>query len=172
MVAITVILAAVIAAFVLDMGDDLGDDGAPDTVWSSSDSASEIISESNDWSEDEDAHEPTDAYSEPGIEIAAFEHDGGDPVTAEDLEVSISQENANISDDSLDWSIAATEMTAGDEVVVTVGAEFDDSDYYSEGEVILIEEGTELTLTWNDGGSSSTMNDHTFTSDIVFVEGE
>ncbi|MFA9428208.1 type IV pilin [Natronorubrum sp. A-ect3] len=150
MVAITVILAAVIAAFVLDIGDDLGQNDAPNAVWSSS--------EENDldWGDGDDVviqftHDSGDTVDLGNLELAGDTPDHGD-VSFADAELEVDGD----SDDDV-------RVSAGDTVDVVIDVSTGSGSDTTE---TIFDEGDEVTLVWNDGSSSSTMNTHDVINEI------
>ena len=145
MVAITVILAAVIAAFVLDMGDDLGNN-APNSQLS---------------------YDTNPAYNNTSSDTLAgtLDHDGGDDLSLDEVEIRINGVNESDTLDSVngfDNDVTATlngNSINGDE---TYGV--GDSIEISDSSQNVIEPGEEYELVLIHQPSDSKLMDKEFTA--------
>ncbi|GAB3673728.1 type IV pilin [Halopiger thermotolerans] len=139
MVAITVILAAVIATFVMDLGSNMGGPEAPNTVF--------------------DSEVEGSVSASSGETIVTFTHNNGDPVEADNLDLSVTT-SGDFSSSDFSMTTSSSQLTASDTVTVKI-----DASGGSSGDVALAE-GDEVVITWSDGESSSTIADQTITSDV------
>ncbi|WP_083867357.1 type IV pilin [Natrialba taiwanensis] len=141
MVAITVILAAVIAAFVLDMGDSIGDSTPNGQIGYESNAA---------WD-----------GSSGGVEVlGTFNHEGGDEVEADEVEVQLESDSGEVTLDANNgFSSGDVEMpnfdtgdtfTVGDSLDIEAldGSEISSGDDY---EITIIHNPTDTILNSEEG---------------------
>ncbi|AUX10547.1 flagellin [Halalkaliarchaeum desulfuricum] len=149
MVAITVILAAVIGTFVLGLGDQVGDT-APNSQF-----------EGEQLTEDMEGQDVE--------EIVDFRHTGGDSVEGSALGISVSGlSGEDVDSENIEFDLLTDEgsLSAGD--TATVEVEVTGGDPTSED--VVVNEGTEISLTWESGDRSSVLRAYELPNDIEYGE--
>lgn len=158
MVAITVILAAVIATFVLGLGEQVSDT-TPSASWSSSDEAG-------------DSAHTVDSDTED-LKVMEFRHGGGDSIDRDNLEISAEQELTlrEGDDEEVTITLEATgddTLRAGSTLELQItDVDADDSSEADGVEYEVFDDGEEVSLIWESGGTSATLRTHSFSEEFT-----